>query len=89
MEIRVPFAPKLLPQFRLLSPVLLQTLRHLATFTKVEPMRTLAKPLGVKPQKLAVRVWRLRERGYAEMPGEQQYRISQAGRDYLRRLDGA
>lgn len=84
--IRVPFSPHSLPE-RQLSPVLLETLRHLAKFITLEPMRVLAKPLGIKPSKLAVRVWRLRERGYAEMPAEQQYGINEAGREYLRGLD--
>ncbi len=73
---------------RKLSPVLLFTLRHLATYDTPQPMRVLAKPLGIKPTKLAVRVFRLRERGYADKPGDQAYTITEAGREYVRSRHG-
>jgi predicted transcriptional regulator len=61
----------------------LNVLGLLAKQTKAEPMRVLAKQAGIPPQQLAVRIWRLRQKGLAAKPGPERYRITKLGREVL------
>ncbi len=66
-----------------LTPLLLLALRLLGAQETPLPMRKLAKWIGVRPQVLALRVWRLRLKGLADKPGDKQYVITEAGKQYL------
>lgn len=74
---------------RKLTAVLLAALQELNRHEHPQPMRVLARAIGVRPQVLALRVWRLRLRGLADKPGDEAYKITPAGRKHLQALEAA
>lgn len=72
---------------RKLTAVLLSALQELNKHTTPQPMRVLARALAVRPQVLALRVWRLRLRGLADKPGDEAYTITKLGRKHLKTLE--
>lgn len=71
-----------------ITPLLLAVLRVAEKFQEPQPMRVLASIAGVKPQKLALRVFRLRAGGYMVKTGPEAYQITSAGREYLAQQTG-